>query len=78
MSARVEILKQIVGKTIAGVVVRNSLGVGPQDQLFIVFTDNTYQEFYGDLGWSSHLEDGDLETARQYAAGIGGNIAFIS
>jgi hypothetical protein len=78
MSVRAEALRHIVSKTITGVVIRNSVEAGPRDQLFIVFTDNTYLEFYGDIGWSSHLEVGDLETVKQYAARLGGNVEVIS
>ena len=73
-----EILKQVVKKTIAGVVIHRSVGSGPRDQLFIVFTDNTYAEFYGDVGWANSLEVGDLETVKQYAAQLGGNLIVIS
>jgi hypothetical protein len=75
---RSEIFIHIVGKTIAGIVIHEGMEAGPRDQLFIVFTDNTYMEFYGDIGWSSHLEVGDLETVKQYAARLGGNVEVIS
>jgi hypothetical protein len=78
MSGRAEALRHIVRKTIAGVVIRNSMGAGPRDQLFIVFTDNTYLEFYGNLGWTNRLEVGDLETVKQYSAQLGGNVEVIS
>ena len=78
MNGAAEIIKQIVGKTIAGIIVRNSMGAGPRDQLFIVFTDNTYLEFYGNLGWSNNLEVGNLETVKQYAARFGGTVEVIS
>jgi hypothetical protein len=74
---RSETFKQIVGKTIAGIVIHDGIKAGPRDQLFIVFTDNTYMEFYGDMGWTSHLEVGDLETVKQYAARLGGNVEVI-
>jgi hypothetical protein len=77
MSARTGIIRQILEKTIAGVVIRRSMEAGPQDQLFIVFTDNTYLEFYGTVGWSTSLEVGDLETAKHYAAHLGGNVEVI-
>jgi hypothetical protein len=77
MSDRTAILKQIVGKTIAGFVIRAGVGTGPRDQLFIVFTDNTYLEYYGNLGWSSRLEEGNLETVKQYAAKFGGNVEVV-
>ncbi len=78
MSGRTETLKQIVGKEIAGIAIRNSVGAGPRDQLFIVFTDNTYLELYGNLGWTNRLEIGDLETVKQYSAQFGGIVDIIS
>jgi hypothetical protein len=44
----------------------------------MIFTDNTYQEFYGNVEWSSHLEVGDLETVKQYAARLEGNVEVVS
>jgi hypothetical protein len=78
MSGRAEALRNIVRKTIAGAVIRYGAGAGPQDQLFIVFTDNTYLEFYGTLGWANGLEVGDLQTVKQYSAKFGGNVEVIS
>lgn len=77
MSTTAVILKQVVRKTIAGVVIHRSLWSGPRDQLFIVFSDNTYAKFYGDMGWADSLEVGDLETVKQYAAQLGGNVIVI-
>jgi hypothetical protein len=78
MSPRSEILKQIVGKTITGIVLRESEGPGPRYQLFMIFNDNTYLEFYGEMGWSNRLEIGDLETVKQYAARFSGNLVVIT
>ena len=78
MSPKPELLKQIVGKTIAGIVTHEGMGIGPRYQLFMIFTDNTYLEFYGDMGWSSHLETGDVETVKQYASRFGGNVVVIT
>ena len=77
MSSKAKALRLIVRKTIAGVVIRESVGAGPRDRLFIVFTDNTYLEFFGNLGWTDRLEVGDLETVKQYASQFGGNIEVI-
>lgn len=77
MSTTADIFKQVVRKMIAGVVIHRSLGSGPRDQLFIVFTDNTYAEFYGDVGWANGLQVGNLETVKQYAAQLGGNLIVI-
>lgn len=78
MSLNPELLKQIVGKTITGIVIRKSVRTGPREQLFMIFTDNTYLEFYGDLGWSTHLESGDVETVKQYASQFGGQVVVIT
>jgi len=78
MNGRAEALRPIINKTIAGVVVRNSLGAGPRDQLFIVFTDNTYMELYGSVSWTHRLEVGDLETVKQYSTQFGGIVEVIS
>jgi hypothetical protein len=77
MNPKPEILKQMVGKTITGIVTREGGAAGPRYQLFLIFSDNTYLEFYGDLGWSTHLETGDLETVKQYVARFGGNVVVI-
>jgi hypothetical protein len=78
MSPIPELLKQTVGKTIAGMVTREGVGAGPRYQLFVIFTDNTYLEFYGDMSWSTHLETGDIETVKQYASRFGGNVVVIT
>jgi hypothetical protein len=77
MSFQPELLKQVVGKTIAGIVTREGAGAGPRYQLFMIFTDNTYLEFYGDMGWSTRLESGDVETVRQYVSRFGGRVVAI-
>jgi hypothetical protein len=78
MSLKPELLQQIVEKTIAGIVTREGVDAGPRYQLFVIFTDNTYLEFYGDIGWSTRLESGDVETVKQYAARFGGKVAVIA
>jgi hypothetical protein len=42
------LLPQLLGKTLAGIVIKTSTKSGPpQFQLFLCFTDNTYYEIYG-------------------------------
>ena len=65
-------------KSHTGIVTREGTGTGPREQLFMIFTDNTYLEFYGDLGWSTHLETGDVETDKQYASRFGGQVVVIT
>jgi hypothetical protein len=38
-------IQKIIGKTIKGVVVAEGFR-GPQSQLFLIFTDNTFYEIY--------------------------------
>jgi hypothetical protein len=78
MRLKSELLKQIVGKTIAGIVTHEGAGAGPRYQLFVIFTDNTYLEFYGDMDWSTHLETGDVETVKQFASRFGGKVVVIT
>ena len=78
MSLKPELLKQIVGKTIAGIATREGAGAGPRYQHFMIFTDNTYLEFYGDMDWSTHLETGNVETIKQYLARFGGNVVVVT
>ena len=78
MSLKPELLKQIVGRTITGIVTCEGVGAAPRYQLFIIFADNTYLEFYGDMSWSAHLEAGGVETVKQYASRFGGKVAVIA
>jgi hypothetical protein len=63
----------IVGKTIAHVVVKKRPGQ-PRSQLFLVFTDGTYYEFFcpdGDLEGASAIDPGGLEEVRRYQGAEG-------
>jgi hypothetical protein len=73
-----EFLKEILGKTIAGIVIREGTGAGPHYQFFVVFTDNTYLELYGNIDWTTHLESGNVEAARQHATRAGGTVVDIT
>lgn len=58
----------LVGKTIAHVVVKKRPGQ-PRSQLFLVFTDGTYYEFFspdGDLEGASAIDRGGLSDVRRY------------
>jgi len=61
-------LPYLVGKTIEHVVVKE--GKGPPGQLFLVFTDGTYYEFYfdGSITGRRDVEVGGLEDVRAYMA----------
>jgi hypothetical protein len=53
-------IEQIVGKTIAGVVVRDAHSE-PKRQVFLVFTDDTHFELYGDyFAFGKHVYPGGM------------------
>lgn len=61
-------LKSLEGKTIQHLVVSNSPGPSPLTQVFLVFTDGTYFEFYGeDLHCASEYTEGGSEDVLTYA-----------
>ena len=59
---------QIVGKTIKHIVAKENPTAGPRYQLFLVFTDDTYYEFWSneEIEAASHLQSGGLDGARTY------------
>ena len=61
-------IRQIVGKTISGVVVKEADRL-PRMQVYLLFTDGTYFEIYsgsGDMSWASCLDVGSIERVREY------------
>ena len=60
-------IEQIVGKTIAGVVVREAESE-PKRQVFLVFTDETHFELYGQyFAFGKHIHPGGTEHIIKYA-----------
>ena len=60
-------VKDIVGKTIQGVVVKE--GSHPRSQLFLLFTDNTYYELYcpdSKIREAGGVNRGGAEEVRRY------------
>lgn len=68
----------IVGKTISGVIIKKSNELTPPAQLFLIFNDDTYYEFWvgedGDLHAASGIDRGGAEKVRNYMSGM--NIVF--
>jgi len=61
-------LRQILGKTIRAAVVAESSD-SPGHQVFLIFTDDTYFEFYGDqFNCSSGIDLGGLHKVRDYVS----------
>jgi hypothetical protein len=62
------ILPALVGKTIAHIVLKE--GSSPTGQLFLVFTDGTYYEFYSEssIDGTTSFDGGGLAAAIRYMA----------
>lgn len=61
-------IRSLIGKTITGVIVKQG---GPvKQQVFLVFSDDTYFEFYSSerMGYSGSLAAGDARDVREYMA----------
>lgn len=61
-------VEQIVGKTIAGVVIREA-DSDPRRKVFLVFTDETHFELYGEyFAFGKHLHPGGVDYVVKSAA----------
>jgi hypothetical protein len=63
-------ISQIIGKTISGVLVKESQGGDPTSQAFLVFDDNTYYELYSSrkICGASGVDPGGMKAAKEYMA----------
>lgn len=63
-------IKEIVGKRIVGVVVKENRFLTPPRQVFLVFEDETNFEFYADstVTWTSGIQPGGIDWVRKYCA----------
>jgi hypothetical protein len=62
-------VKDIIGKTITGVVVKEGPRPNlPRTQVFLIFSDGTYYEFYSDsnITGAGGVDKGGIEEVRQY------------
>ncbi len=64
-------IREILGRTVTGVLVSENPR-HPPTQLFLVFSDGTSYEIYGQLSSASGLDKGGMAAAEQYAAGFRG------
>ncbi len=75
MSLHKQDIQEIVGKTIKSVITSENRLAEPHCLLILVFTDDTYYEFYGgDIHATNGLTIGDEEAAMHYLAGGGGKV----
>lgn len=62
-------IRRIVGRTIKGVVVKESdprLGHLPKTQVFLIFADDSYYELYGEIRGAGGVDTGGIEDVRRY------------
>jgi hypothetical protein len=66
---KTEGLSEMLGKTVTGVIAKQSrLNRPPHSQLFLIFSDGTYLEIWGDVHPAGGVDPGGLEKARRYLA----------
>lgn len=70
-------IKKIVGKTISAVVVAEKERGAPENQVFLVFSDNTSFELYGAFNVASGTDPGGIEAACRYAKQCGAHIGAV-
>ncbi len=79
MHSQQESLKVVIGKTISSVVFRSGIDTSPETQLFLVFEDGTYFEFYGqEIGFVRSLSDGDITKAIDYARKFSSDVLVVN
>jgi hypothetical protein len=79
MYSKQESLKVVIGKTIRSVVFRSGYDASPESQLFLVFEDDTYFEFYGqEIGCVRSLSEGDMTRAIDYAKKFGSQVCVVN
>jgi hypothetical protein len=74
-------MKEIVGKTIKGVIVKRNVNRGfPAMAVHLIFTDGTSYEIYADhqMNFAGGLNPWDMEKARKYAIPPMENVLDIS
>jgi len=77
MSLGADELKRLVGKTIKAVVISEDNHGNPPCQVFLVFTDDTYYEFYGrDINATHGPDSGDEDAVVEYARGFEGHVTI--
>jgi hypothetical protein len=71
-------IRQIIGKSVSGVVLAENDERSPRTQLFLTFSDGTYLEIWGDeFTYAGAFDRGTIETASAYAKKFGSRITEI-
>ncbi len=65
------VIKDIVGKTIKGIVVKESVKKNPTSQVFLLFHDDTYYELYCDsvINGAKGINKGGMDAIINYMPG---------
>lgn len=61
-------IKEILGKRVRGVVVKESKGNAPASSVFLIFDDGTYFELWGDVHGAGGVDRGGEQEVRAYGA----------
>lgn len=70
-------IQKVLGKKISGVIVAQK-NESPRKQLFIIFSDDTHLELWGDqFTCASGLDNGGIAEAVSYAKSIGAEVTRI-
>jgi hypothetical protein len=79
MYVKKESLKEVIGKTIRSVVFRSGYEASPEAQLFLVFEDGTYFEFYGqEIDCGRSLSEGGVDHAIEYARKFSSKLLIVN
>lgn len=74
-----ESLKEVLGKTIRSIVFRSGMDASPETQLFLIFEDDTYFEFYGqEIGFVRCLSEGDSAKAVAYGRKFSSKVFVVN
>lgn len=74
----IEGLQALIGKQIAGFISVRGSKAGPDDQLILLFDDNTHFEIFGSvLGWSGHTYPGGRDVVMETLRPEGGSVTEI-
>ncbi len=78
MSIRTSAVQDIIGKKVEHVIICEN-DRQPEQQLFLVFSDDTYIEIYGSsFSSGSNVYSGGLVAALHSAHGCGGKVTLLS
>lgn len=58
-------IRQILGKTVSGVIVKES-DSEPRSQCFLLFSDGSYYEMYGHIAFTNGLGSGSADEVKEY------------